>query len=160
MALLEQLRLRLESEGRRPYVIPVGGSNALGTWGYLEAAEEIRRQELALLDSATAAAGRDEAPPGLQGERRPSERSAGFFTDIAMVSSQRGCVCLSASERPPVLLMASSRRAAAAGLRQASPWATTWPASGQGETFQSGWTAKFEMSATFSGASRETSALR
>eukprot|EP00962_Isochrysis_galbana_P043196 scaffold16378_cov112-Isochrysis_galbana.AAC.5 len=35
---------RLAAQGRRPYVIPVGGSNALGTWGYLDAVEELRRQ--------------------------------------------------------------------------------------------------------------------
>ncbi|CAI5971881.1 unnamed protein product [Closterium sp. NIES-64] len=35
---------RLAAEGRRPYVIPVGGSNALGTWGYMEAVREIEQQ--------------------------------------------------------------------------------------------------------------------
>jgi len=41
-ALTEQLRARLEAEGRRPYVIPVGGSNPLGCWGYLEAVREMQ----------------------------------------------------------------------------------------------------------------------
>ena len=31
-------------QGRNPCVIPVGGSNALGTWGYLEAAREMDAQ--------------------------------------------------------------------------------------------------------------------
>ena len=31
----------LRSEGHRPYVIPEGGSNALGTWGYVRAAREL-----------------------------------------------------------------------------------------------------------------------
>ena len=31
-------------QGRNPCVIPVGGSNALGTWGYLEAAREMDGQ--------------------------------------------------------------------------------------------------------------------
>ncbi len=35
---------RLRREGRRPYVIPVGGSNELGAWGYIEAAREAKRQ--------------------------------------------------------------------------------------------------------------------
>ncbi|CAI5469853.1 unnamed protein product [Closterium sp. Yama58-4] len=35
---------RLSAEGRKPYVIPVGGSNALGTWGYMEAVREIEQQ--------------------------------------------------------------------------------------------------------------------
>ncbi|GIL44459.1 hypothetical protein Vafri_1914 [Volvox africanus] len=43
-ALLEQLRLELEAEGRKPYIIPVGGSNSLGTWGYIEAINEILQQ--------------------------------------------------------------------------------------------------------------------
>lgn len=33
--------IELETEGKRPYVIPEGGSNALGTWGYIEAVREL-----------------------------------------------------------------------------------------------------------------------
>jgi D-cysteine desulfhydrase len=33
----------LRQEGRKPYVIPEGASNALGAWGYIRAAEEIAR---------------------------------------------------------------------------------------------------------------------
>ena len=40
----EQLERQLREEGKRPYVIPVGGSNALGTWGYLNFVEELSRQ--------------------------------------------------------------------------------------------------------------------
>jgi hypothetical protein len=43
-ALTAALAGQLTKEGRRPYVIPVGGSSALGTWGYLNAVEELRRQ--------------------------------------------------------------------------------------------------------------------
>ena len=42
--LTEQLATQLRAEGRRPLVIPVGGSNAKGAFGYLEAIEEIRQQ--------------------------------------------------------------------------------------------------------------------
>jgi D-cysteine desulfhydrase len=35
---------RLQTEGRRPYVIPEGGSNALGAWGYVSMLEEFARQ--------------------------------------------------------------------------------------------------------------------
>ena len=42
--LTDQLCKQLRSQGRKPLVIPVGGSNALGAFGYLEAVEEIRRQ--------------------------------------------------------------------------------------------------------------------
>ncbi|XP_057842187.1 putative D-cysteine desulfhydrase 1, mitochondrial isoform X4 [Cryptomeria japonica] len=38
------LKERLEKDGRKPYVIPVGGSNSLGTWGYIEAVREIEQQ--------------------------------------------------------------------------------------------------------------------
>lgn len=41
---LEDLATRLEAQGFRPYVIPVGGSNALGALGYVESALEIARQ--------------------------------------------------------------------------------------------------------------------
>lgn len=35
---------RIEAQGFRPYVIPVGGSNALGALGYVESALEIAQQ--------------------------------------------------------------------------------------------------------------------
>ncbi|PON96783.1 D-cysteine desulfhydrase [Trema orientale] len=44
VALTNDLKEKLISEGRRPYVIPVGGSNSLGTWGYIEAIREIEQQ--------------------------------------------------------------------------------------------------------------------
>jgi D-cysteine desulfhydrase len=34
----------LRRAGRRPYLIPEGGSNALGSWGYVSAIEELREQ--------------------------------------------------------------------------------------------------------------------
>lgn len=43
-AQLDELATRLEAQGFRPYVIPVGGSNALGALGYVESALEIARQ--------------------------------------------------------------------------------------------------------------------
>src|SRR5215813_4905075 len=36
-----RMAAELADQGRRPYVIPEGGSNALGAWGYVHAAEEI-----------------------------------------------------------------------------------------------------------------------
>nr|CAD1827227.1 unnamed protein product [Ananas comosus var. bracteatus] len=44
VALADMLKRRLVNEGRKPYVIPVGGSNSLGTWGYIEATREIEQQ--------------------------------------------------------------------------------------------------------------------
>lgn len=37
----------LEEEGKRPYAFPSGGSNALGSWGYIEAVREIADQAAA-----------------------------------------------------------------------------------------------------------------
>uniref|UniRef100_A0A5B7BUI6 D-cysteine desulfhydrase n=1 Tax=Davidia involucrata TaxID=16924 RepID=A0A5B7BUI6_DAVIN len=44
LTLSNILKEKLLNEGRRPYVIPVGGSNSLGTWGYIEAIREIEQQ--------------------------------------------------------------------------------------------------------------------
>jgi 1-aminocyclopropane-1-carboxylate deaminase/D-cysteine desulfhydrase-like pyridoxal-dependent ACC family enzyme len=38
------LSQQLTGQGLKPYYIPVGGSSALGVWGYLQAVEEIREQ--------------------------------------------------------------------------------------------------------------------
>ncbi|KAK4734972.1 hypothetical protein R3W88_009233 [Solanum pinnatisectum] len=43
-ALTKILKEKLLNEGRKPYVIPVGGSNSLGTWGYIEAVRELEQQ--------------------------------------------------------------------------------------------------------------------
>ena len=40
----EQLEQQLKAQGRKPYVIPVGGSDAIGTFGYLAATQEILDQ--------------------------------------------------------------------------------------------------------------------
>lgn len=47
-AQLEGLAERLRSQGKRPYVLPVGGSNALGALGYVRAGVELARQVHAL----------------------------------------------------------------------------------------------------------------
>ncbi|BBN07331.1 D-cysteine desulfhydrase [Marchantia polymorpha subsp. ruderalis] len=43
-ALGDMLLKRLRAEGRKPYLIPVGGSNTLGSWGYIEGVREIETQ--------------------------------------------------------------------------------------------------------------------
>jgi D-cysteine desulfhydrase family pyridoxal phosphate-dependent enzyme len=40
-ALVDTLGARLRAQGRKPYLIPVGGSDALGTWGYIECMREL-----------------------------------------------------------------------------------------------------------------------
>lgn len=44
LELLERVAQKLRGKGRRPYVIPVGGSNWLGTWGYIDSVSEIEKQ--------------------------------------------------------------------------------------------------------------------
>lgn len=44
VALGKSLQGTLQGKGLRPYAIPVGGSNALGTWGYLAFAKELEDQ--------------------------------------------------------------------------------------------------------------------
>ena len=43
---------RLEAQGFRPYVVPVGGSNWLGALGYIECAQEIAHQSEGVVDYA------------------------------------------------------------------------------------------------------------
>ena len=51
-AQLEEQATRLEVQGFRPYCIPVGGSSALGTLGYVECAQEIAHQSEGVVDFA------------------------------------------------------------------------------------------------------------
>jgi len=44
---------RLRAAGRRPYVVPEGGSNALGSWGYLGCIDELDAQLAALPPAPT-----------------------------------------------------------------------------------------------------------
>ena len=57
-------------------MIPVGGSSGLGTWGYLEAIEEIRHQEQSMLDS--------------QSSSSSSSPLGEYFTDFAMACGSGG----------------------------------------------------------------------
>lgn len=51
-AQLEEQATRLEAQGYRPYVVPIGGSNALGALGYVECAQEIAHQCEGVVDFA------------------------------------------------------------------------------------------------------------
>jgi D-cysteine desulfhydrase family pyridoxal phosphate-dependent enzyme len=46
-AAMAEVATSCEAAGRRPYVVPVGGSNAIGALGYVEAAAEILEQAAA-----------------------------------------------------------------------------------------------------------------
>lgn len=41
MKLVDHLLEQLEAQGRKPYPVPLGGSDWLGTWGYLQAVQEL-----------------------------------------------------------------------------------------------------------------------
>lgn len=43
-ALFQEIAGELQGRGRRPYIIPEGGSNALGAWGYVRCVEELAAQ--------------------------------------------------------------------------------------------------------------------
>ena len=51
-AQLAEQAERLEAQGFRPYIVPVGGSNALGALGYVECAQEIAHQSEGVVDFA------------------------------------------------------------------------------------------------------------
>lgn len=42
--LLQALAVRLHASGRKPYIVPIGGSNALGALGYVRAGLELAEQ--------------------------------------------------------------------------------------------------------------------
>ena len=42
--IMEDLSLELKSKRRNPYIIPEGGSNPLGVWGYIKATQEMKKQ--------------------------------------------------------------------------------------------------------------------
>ncbi|MBD8167098.1 D-cysteine desulfhydrase [Erwinia persicina] len=49
---LEKQATLLEAQGFRPYILPVGGSNALGALGYVDCAQEIAHQSEGVVDFA------------------------------------------------------------------------------------------------------------
>ncbi|MDU5473818.1 MULTISPECIES: D-cysteine desulfhydrase [unclassified Pantoea] len=51
-AQLAEQAERLEAQGFRPYVVPVGGSNWLGALGYIDCAQEIAHQSEGVVDYA------------------------------------------------------------------------------------------------------------
>lgn len=66
--LFAQIEEELKQRGKTPYSIPEGGSNGVGAWGYIRAAEEIRFQEKTLgisFDSIVHAVGSGGTSAGL-----------------------------------------------------------------------------------------------
>lgn len=44
--IMRELAARYAKKGKKPYIIPEGGSDPLGVWGYVKALEEIRKQAI------------------------------------------------------------------------------------------------------------------
>jgi D-cysteine desulfhydrase len=42
--IMEEISEELKSKGKNPYIIPEGGSNPLGVWGYIRASFEMKKQ--------------------------------------------------------------------------------------------------------------------
>jgi len=42
--IMEEVSYELKSQGRNPFIIPEGGSNTLGVWGYIKASLETKKQ--------------------------------------------------------------------------------------------------------------------
>jgi D-cysteine desulfhydrase len=42
--VMRDVAVRLKARGKKPYIIPEGGSDPLGVWGYIKALEEIKKQ--------------------------------------------------------------------------------------------------------------------
>ena len=51
--IYEEQAEALRARGRKPYIIPEGGSNAVGSWGYIRCAEELATQLAALSPAKT-----------------------------------------------------------------------------------------------------------
>jgi D-cysteine desulfhydrase len=79
--VLAEVAAELTAAGRRPYVIPEGGSNALGSLGYAACCEEIARQVQEPFDTIAYACGSGGTGAGLEMGTRlylPRTRAVGF----------------------------------------------------------------------------------
>ncbi|HEY9056467.1 MAG TPA: D-cysteine desulfhydrase [Aurantimonas sp.] len=100
-AEMEALAVELRANGRKPYVIPGGGSNPVGALGYVAAAEELMRQADQIgfaIDAIVHATGSSGTQAGLVaglaalesdvdllgiGVRAPREKQEGMVYDLA-----------------------------------------------------------------------------
>ncbi|MBI2893526.1 MAG: D-cysteine desulfhydrase family protein [Deltaproteobacteria bacterium] len=64
--VMAEVGAELRSEGRKPYLIPEGGSNALGALGYLSCCDEIARQSAERWDTIAYACGSGGTGAGLE----------------------------------------------------------------------------------------------
>ena len=95
-AMIAKTCERLKQQKRKPYAIPVGGSNGIGTWGYVDAIEEMNQQmrelDLGITDVAFACgSGGSSAGMGL-----------GLYLYSTHDSNQQSSVRLDFSTKVPV----------------------------------------------------------
>jgi len=106
---LEEVADRLRKEGRRPYLIPYGGSNAVGATGYVAAMQELSEQLSAqhlTVDRIVVAS----SSGGTQAGLAVGARAVGFGGQIVGVSIDKG----EAGDEPyPVHLAALANATAA-----------------------------------------------
>jgi 1-aminocyclopropane-1-carboxylate deaminase/D-cysteine desulfhydrase-like pyridoxal-dependent ACC family enzyme len=86
MPALEALAAELRAAGRRPLVIPIGGSTPLGALGYVEAAREVAAQ-LRRIDVAPAAIVHGSSSGGTQAGLVVGLRAAGLASRVIGVSA-------------------------------------------------------------------------
>ena len=93
-ALGLKLAKQLRSDGKNPYLIPVGGSNALGCWGYMMALEEIRQQTQSQQPFTHICMVRGRLP--LATTPRPSWSQHKCFRagDLRRIASAQGSTCM------------------------------------------------------------------
>lgn len=95
-AVAEELRAR----GRRPYIIPEGGSNAVGAWGYMQAVAELHTQLGGRPVTIVYAAGSGGTGAGIElGIRRlrwTGARAVGFAVCDDAVTFQRQIAAIAA----------------------------------------------------------------
>jgi D-cysteine desulfhydrase len=118
-AALDHVAARLTAAGRRPYVIPLGGANPLGSQGYVDAADELMWQ-LPNLDLVVVPASTGGTQAGLVAGLGSHERvlgvSAAAFDDIeARVGRLAGQAAALAGREPPTGRPNVDLRYAAAG---------------------------------------------
>ncbi len=100
----------LRAEGRRPYLIPVGGSNALGTWGYLDAVAELEAQ------LGEGPGGQGAGQGGQSGDVGVLPARFDLCLSLSVIMRRRRCLCMPHLLRFDHVAFACGSGGTAAGL--------------------------------------------
>ncbi|MBF8984466.1 D-cysteine desulfhydrase family protein [Lutibacter sp. B2] len=82
MEIMEEIKAEMTEKGYKPYIIPEGASNGIGTFGYYNAMEEILMQERAMgikFDAIVTAVGSGGTYAGLFYANKISENTADIY---------------------------------------------------------------------------------